>query len=538
LKLTGRDPLTRPTHLSLSHSLLLQSVQTDPTPSGYYHLALSYAIPRGTTTTTQGSTSATSNNANYNLQQAIEYAGLALEADPGDVKYWHLLGLLLAAQERWEQARELLERGADLGVDDADDDAEGDVGEESGGEGFSSVKMGSQDGDKDTSTIEDNGTVQMDARTLHGRPIPNPTTNGDANTIKIDSSGNGLPPPIISNNVNNLPFQSTYVLSQSPSQSPLSSTTPSLPLASTLLLTPPPSKYPPSPHELFESHLQLRMTQGALMEVVEGAEGAERLWLDVFGWVAEKRSAAAAAAAVAGDAGGGGGGVQRRSIDGITQRSNDHISSSHHTTTTTTIDVSPHHLHPNTHHHHHQQQPHYLGVPTNNNQIYQNQPPANGSSDLDTNGSTTDSLPPPIPIPITISPASPVDDEKGGEGGVLGVLEKERDKDKDVNKEKGREKEKDQGKEKKTLNTFRTKPSTSIDIERDNTNRLGLDVQIPKMNVGQIIKGSVKRSRAGITAATKKLGHGVVRHGGLRRSTSTPGTFAWGSFFSKMISLF
>ncbi|KAF8804168.1 hypothetical protein BYT27DRAFT_7170685 [Phlegmacium glaucopus] len=505
----GQDPLTRPTHLSLSHSLLLQSVQTDPTSSGYYHLALSYAIPGGTAAAQEStSTSSNANNANYNLQQAIEYAGLALEADPGDVGYWHLLGLLLTAQERWEQAREVLERGADLGINDDDDVAdEGEVGDESVGKG---LLMGSEDGDKDSSTIEDKRTVQMDTRTLLGRTPPNPTTNGGTLTIKINGIRN-IPPPIVSNNVNNLPPQPTYVFIEP--RSPTSS--PSLPPASTLLLTPPPSKYPPAPHDLFESHLQLRMTQGALMEIVEGAEGAEELWLEVFGWVAERRSAAAAD---------GGGGAQRRSIDGITQRSSDHISSSQHHTTTT-IDASPHHLHPNPNAHHHhqqlqQQQVNYPGAPTN--QMYQTQTLAHGSSDLDTNGSITDSLPPPILIPITISPASPIDGEKGGDdGGFLKILE---EREKGMDKEKGREKEKDQGKEKRTLNnTFRPKRSTSID-DNNNSNRLGLglDVQKSKKNVSQMLKGSVKKSRAGITAATKKLGHGVVRPRGLRRSTSTP----------------
>lgn len=47
--------------------------------------------------------------------------------------------------------------------------------------------------------------------------------------------------------------------------------------------------YPLSKVERFECHLQLRMTQVALMEIVEGAEGAELGWVDVFSWVAESR---------------------------------------------------------------------------------------------------------------------------------------------------------------------------------------------------------------------------------------------------------
>jgi hypothetical protein len=218
------------------------------------------------------------------------------------------------------------------------------------------------------------------------------------------------------------------------------------------------------------------MTQGTVVEIVEGAEGAEALWLEVFGWVAKRRSAAD--------------GLQRQSIDG----------SSHHHTITTSIDGS-HHLHSNSNsnpvpHHHNQQQG--TSFPSDNTEMYQT--PATGSSDLETNVVIPDS------IPITISPATPTVVEEV----AFSALEIGKD----------REKEKDQRKEKRTLNnTFGPKRLT-IDIERENNNRL--DVQKSKKNVGQMLKGSVMKSRAGITAATKKLG---ARHGGLRRSTSTPGSF-------------
>lgn len=442
LGVKGQDPLARPTHLSLSHSLLLQSVQTDPTSSGYYNLALSYAISGGAAAAARGSTSSTSsvkadsNQAEYNLHQAIQYAGLAVEAAPGDVKYWHLLGLLLAAQERWEEAREVLERGADLGGGEDNADVEGQVCGEV-------VGRGTGDGEESDEPI--------------------------------------------------------YILSHPHSQSSSATITPSLPPASTLLLTPPPSKYPPSPYDLFESHLQIRMTQGTLIEIVEGAEGAEALWLEIFGWVAERKNAV----------GTGGGGVQRRSID-----ASEHLSSSHHHSPTAAIDLSPHHLHsnsnPNPNGHHQQRQSSYLSAPTDNTETYQTQTSVNGSSvnvssDLETNVSITGI------IPITISPATPIVD---GEEVASSPLEKTKD----------RGREKNQGKEKRTLNkAFRPKRSTSIDIPRDNNNRG--DGQKSKKNVGQMLKGSVMKSRAGITAATKKLGHGVVRHGGLRRSTSTPVDF-------------
>jgi hypothetical protein len=414
--------------------------------------------------------------------------------------------LLLAAQERWEEAREVLERGADFGV--GEDDADVEVNGESGELGLPSLGMRERD-EEENDTVD---SVQSDAdvRTLLGPPISirNPTSNGDSSTItpaiKKDGIGNisiNRDPPITSTN----PPQPIYIFSHSHSQSPSSSTTTSttqsLPPTSTLLLTPPPSKYPPSQYDLFESHLQLRMTQGTVVEIVEGAEGAEALWLEVFGWVAKRRNA--------------GDGLQRQSIDGTTQQSSDHISSSHHHTITTSIDGS-HHLHPNPNpnpvaHHHNQQQTSY---PTDNTEMYQTQTPATGSSDLETNVV--------IPmIPITISPATPTVVEE-----MASAFEFGKDREKEKEKEKEKDQRKDYGKEKRTLNNaFRPKRLTSIDIEGDNNNRL--DVQKSKKNVGQMLKGSVMKSRAGITAATKKLG---ARHGGLRRSTSTPGSF-WFTYF-------
>jgi hypothetical protein len=395
-----------------------------------------------------------------------------------------------------------LERGADLGEGEEDD-------VEVSGESSEVGRLPSLEGDEEGSDTIDGVQSDADVRTLLGPPILRISTpNGDSSTItpaiKTDDireiSINRVS-PIISTN----PPQPIYIFSQSQISSSITSTTQSLPPSSTLLLTPPPSKYPPSQYDLFESHLQLRMTQGTVVEVVEGAEGAEALWLEVFGWVAKKRGAED--------------GFRRQSIDDITQRSSDHISSSHHHTITTSIDGPPHYLLPNPHPnpvtHHHSQQPQQTSYPTDNTEIYQTQSPANGSSDLETNGVIQDL------IPITISPATPTVVEEV----VSSALEigKDREKEKDQKK--------DQGKEKRTFNnTFRPKRLTSIDAERDSNNRL--EVQKSKKKVGQMLKGSVMKSRAGITAATKKLG---ARHGGLRRSTSTPGSFRFFYYFFEEI---
>lgn len=71
---------------------------------------------------------------------------------------------------------------------------------------------------------------------------------------------------------------------------PASPTTPdTLPSASTLLQPSLPLHPPPNPSESFEHALQLRMTQVALSEYVDGAEIAVEKWVSVFGWVAGQK---------------------------------------------------------------------------------------------------------------------------------------------------------------------------------------------------------------------------------------------------------
>ena len=396
-----------------------------------------------------------------------------------------------------------------VGEDDADVEVSGESGDVGG-----LASLGKRKGEEEGSDTVDSVQSDADVRTLLGPPIfRNPTSNGDSSTItpaitpaiKTDGVGDDFINRVSPITSINSP-QPIYIFSHSYSSSFIASTTQSLPPTSTLLLSPPPSKYPPSQYDLFESHLQLRMTQGTVVEIAEGAEGAETLWLEVFGWVAKRRSAED--------------GPQRQSIDGITQRSSDHISSSQHHTIATSIDGSPRHLLPNPNPnpvtHHHDQQPQPASYPPDNTEMYQPQAPAIGSFDLETNGMIQDL------IPITISPATPTVAEEVAYSAL--EIVKDREKEKDPRK--------DQGKEKRTLNNaFRPKRLTSIDIERDSNNRL--DVQKSKKNVGQMLKGSVMKSRAGITAATKKLG---ARHSGLRRSTSTPGSFRF-FFFSRKFQL-
>jgi len=271
---TGQDPLQRTFQLEKAHVVLQRSIIANATPSAYHHLALSFSRKGGP---------------GQDLSRAIECAGHAVAGEPKEVRYWHLLGILLTAEEKWTEAKEILEHGAELGVDDEEGaDAEDDD------ENFR---------DEGTPTPDGAGTVtQSDVQTLN---IP-----GANGTVQVTDFASGKPKKIngVSNGVAKgsplRPKAKTSVSPTSPRPATASSTTSSslssvlaldateVPLASSLLKSTELSfeSYTPSKAELFEWHLQLRMTQVALVEVVEGAEGAELTWLEIFGWVADRKN--------------------------------------------------------------------------------------------------------------------------------------------------------------------------------------------------------------------------------------------------------
>lgn len=254
-----QEPHTRPTRLAAAHALFLQSVNTYPTSSAYFHLALSFARP----------------GPSQDLKQAIENAGLALEGDSKEIRYWHLLGFLLAATEQWKAASEILERGAELGGNGVEETVNGE------GNGENEGRDNEDDGHGAENSIE---TTIADDRTLR-RPssvsINNDNTvnlgdldhraaNGSANsTTSAASDTKGSRPPL-------------YLLETNAAHIPVAAS----------LLTPPPDHELPSKQDVFEYALQLRMTQAVLTEVVEGAEGAELKWVEIFSWhaYAEKRA--------------------------------------------------------------------------------------------------------------------------------------------------------------------------------------------------------------------------------------------------------
>ena len=98
--------LTRPHRLSESLRLCALAVETFPTASAYYHLAL--ALSRA--------------GPLRNIPLAIEHARSAVEQDSREIRHWHLLGLLLVATDDWKKAKAVLEYGAGISEERAGDE--------------------------------------------------------------------------------------------------------------------------------------------------------------------------------------------------------------------------------------------------------------------------------------------------------------------------------------------------------------------------------------------------------------------------------
>ena len=172
------------------------------------------------------------------MQRAIEHARAAVENDSSEVRHWHLLGLLLAATDDWRAAKGVLEIGI----------------------GMAEVELV----EDDRSAMDVNGS----AGDLNIRDFAH--TNG-AEEVNHNEDGG-----MTSDEV-----ESTTVIAASDSIIP----------PSTGLLQAVKDRPAPTRQENFEYALQMRMTQLALAEFVEGAEGVGEKWLEVFQWFREKRPA-------------------------------------------------------------------------------------------------------------------------------------------------------------------------------------------------------------------------------------------------------
>jgi hypothetical protein len=215
-------------------SLLERSIRELPSASAYFHFALALYRPVPA----------------RDLGRAIENARMAVELEPDNIRYWHLLGLLLAASEDWCGAREVLEAGAML------EDQAWVAGLTS--PLHNDIPDSNTIGRRETSSTA-GVTVTSYASSTHPE-MPSPASE-EASTaterpierqIILDTHRHTLPPAVE-------------------------------------LLQPLPDYPPPSISERFEHALQLRMTQLALTELMEGPEGTEEKWVEVFQWFAKRK---------------------------------------------------------------------------------------------------------------------------------------------------------------------------------------------------------------------------------------------------------
>ncbi|KAJ3560060.1 hypothetical protein NP233_g11081 [Leucocoprinus birnbaumii] len=430
MALKEEDPYTRPNRLLASHQSIIRSIQTQPSSSGYFHLAISFARSGGPW---------------RDLDKAIESAGLALEADPKEIRYWHLLGLLLSAKEKWREAVEILERGAEL-----DREVSGELTDDEGDDG----------NEDDDDEAQQNGGLKPETIGLNGHTVPPPSEQSDI----IHSTISPPSPPQAPKAKLYPAYKYAYVLSPNESTFPPASS-----LIRSML-----EKSPPSKRDVYEYSLQLRMTQVALNEVVEGPEGAECKWVEVFAWIAEKKGVL-----------GNSDHSHRQSMEsGFPSSMMDKTFATTQTQVPTAAAATG------------------VGDGVAADGVVADQHEA-GISPI---GTTHSALLAPTPIPITISPATPTTDSFPPNASEPNPM------DEVLSQRSGFI-----GSEKK--NSLRVKRSTSID--RGDTNKTKEKVQA----VQQMLKNRVHKGRQGITTVSRKIGHGVRigrHHGGLRRSNSTP----------------
>lgn len=207
----------RPILLQEARDFLIQSTTLDPaSASSFFQLAIVQSELR-------------------EIDASVVSARQAVELAPGDARTWHLLGMLLASQEEWETALEIMELGF-IKTQPAQIDGSMPMSNESGhaGEG------------------EQEGVVSYDFA-----DSPSLTSRlSEASTIRVEAP------------------RSTGVYIIGPRAESLSSPR--------LLQYPIPSIPFMSVRERFEASTQLLMTQLSLSEKYEGTERANERWPDVF----------------------------------------------------------------------------------------------------------------------------------------------------------------------------------------------------------------------------------------------------------------
>lgn len=379
LAIIEQESYTRQARLSRALAAYLKSATTYPTPAAHHQLAIALSLP----------------GSSQNVDEAIVSARAAVEEDADEIRHWHLLGLLLSANGEWEKATGVLEVGADL--DESKQDAEGparlDV-ENTAGDIVLKAPMADGIEAKDFELNQQVTQVNRHSK-LPVSHLPLNNAHGLASEHKrlLDPLATGIPP-------------------------------------SATLLRPLPDHPSPSSCDAFDYALQLRMTQMALAEHIEGPEGAEGRWVGVFGWIAERKGSP--------------------SISGSMTETQPRSSMDTGRTTQT---------------------PSVLHQPS--------QDPLNEKGPgADQHGFLGLSLGQQDPPPITVTPATPADPHRRF---PFSMDEKESLKD---------------------------KRSSSVD-------GTGKKVQ-------QMLKARVHKGQERITTISRKLGHGVVRNGYLKRTNSAP----------------
>ncbi|KAG1824753.1 uncharacterized protein BJ212DRAFT_1322207 [Suillus subaureus] len=214
----------------------LKSVATYPTPAAHHQLAIALSLP----------------GSSQNVDEAIVSARAAVEDDADEIRHWHLLGLLLSANGEWEKAAGVLEVGADLDESKQDAESFARIDAENAANDIA-VKAPMANGIQAKDFESDHQDAQVNGHSmLPAAHLPPNDADGPMSEHKrlLDPHATTIPP-------------------------------------SATLLRPLPDHPLPSSCDAFNYALQLRMTQMALAEHIEGPEGAEGRWVDVFGWVAE-----------------------------------------------------------------------------------------------------------------------------------------------------------------------------------------------------------------------------------------------------------
>jgi hypothetical protein len=207
---------------------LIKSSELDPaSASTAYHLSVAQTCTR-------------------DIDAAILSARHAVELNPKEIRAWHLLGLLLTAKEDWQGAQTVLE----LGVESAED------------EGY------------DTMTAHDEGATTRNESPANGI-LSHDYAEGSPSPNRVNGSHTPdprSPSPKVNRDIvpTLLPPSTTHLL------------------PSSTLLLPIPDIHQPPIAERFDQSIQIRLTQLAITELVEGTDSANLKWPSLFTFFSEK----------------------------------------------------------------------------------------------------------------------------------------------------------------------------------------------------------------------------------------------------------